>query len=107
MAARVSDTIKKLSGDAGDLRARVLEDLDRPSLWAMQTPQVFRLSEIRAAYEKIASAGAGVTDDVAAANAAGIGVSIVENFYPNPKITLPEDIARIEFIISRGAAKNS
>lgn len=107
LAARVSDTIKKLSGDAGDLCARILEDLDRPSLWAMQTPQVFRLPEIRAAYEKIASAGADVTDDVAAANAAGIGVSIVENFSPNPKITLPEDIARIEFIISRGAAKNS
>lgn len=107
LAARVSDTIKKLSGDMGDLRARILEDLDRPSLWAMQTPQVFRLSEIRAAYEKIAACGGDVTDDVAAANAAGIGVSIVENFSPNPKITLPEDIARIEFMLSRGAAKIS
>lgn len=42
-----------------------------------------------------------VTDDTAAANAFGIGVTIVENIYPNPKITVPEDIARVEFMLGR------
>ncbi len=104
LAARVTDTIKRLPGGGG-LRARIFEDLDRPSLWAMQTPQVFGFSQILAAYEKIAADGADVTDDVAAANAFGIGVTIVENLFPNPKITLPEDIAKIEFLLSRSAAK--
>lgn len=101
LAARVSDTIKKIPSDIKNLRARIFEDLERPSLWAMQTPQVFRLAQIRSAYKKVRESGAAVTDDVAAANADGIGVSIVENISPNPKITVPEDIARIEFLLSR------
>ena len=42
-----------------------------------------------------------VNGTTAAANAFGIGVTIVENIYPNPKITVPEDIARAEFILGR------
>lgn len=101
LAAKVSDTIKKVPSDKTNLRARVLEDLDRPSLWAMQTPQVFVLPQIRESYEKICAQNIAITDDVAAANAFGIGVTIVENIFPNPKITVPEDIARIEFLLAR------
>ena len=105
LAARVTDTIKKVPNDTFSLRSRMLEDLDRPSLWAMQTPQVFHIGQIRAAYEKVLGLGMKVTDDTAAANAFGIGVTIVENIYPNPKITVPEDIARVEFMLGRAANK--
>ncbi len=37
-------------------------------------------------------------DDVAAAASIGVKTTIVENLSPNPKITVPEDIAFIEFL---------
>lgn len=100
LASKVVDTIKRIPSQKENLSARLLEDLDRSTLWAMQTPQVFKINAIHQAYEKIVAEEIFITDDVAAANYAGIGVSIVENLTPNPKITVPSDIAYIEFLTS-------
>ncbi len=102
LASRVVDTIKRLDSDPQNLRSRRLCDLERPLLWAMQTPQAFRRSLILDCYEKVRAGGLKITDDAAAASAAGLGVSIVENFTPNPKITLPEDLAIVEFLNKKG-----
>ncbi len=98
LASRVSDTIKRLPDSCKSARNCVLEDLDRGRLWAMQTPQVFVCSRIKAAYERVREGAIAVTDDVAAYAISGGKVTVVENGTPNIKITNPEDIALIQFI---------
>lgn len=102
LAARVVDTIKRIPANKRDTRLCKLADMDRKRLWAMQTPQVFGLWDILRAYEKIKASGGRITDDVAAATACGIRVSIVENFSSNMKITVPDDIALAQYLITKG-----
>lgn len=98
LAAKVVDTIKKVDSDPQNKKRRRLEDLERPLLWAMQTPQVFRREIILDCYKKVRESGAKITDDVAAASAQGHAITIVENIHPNTKITSPEDLAIVEFL---------
>ncbi len=100
LAHRVVDTIKKV--DAPNiLENKHLEDLDRNTLWAMETPQVFRRALIAECYAHVRAQNARVTDDTAALAREGHPVTIVENIFPNPKITLPEDIDYIEWLLAR------
>jgi len=103
LASRVSDTIKRVAKNKKDLSKCKLDDLERKRLWAMQTPQVFICGEIEKAYKHIKKNKIAITDDVAAATVMGGKVSIVENLSANVKITVPEDIAFIEFLKSKGA----
>ena len=103
LACRVSDTIKRVTKNKKDLSKCKLDDLDRKRLWAMQTPQVFVCGEIEKAYKYIKKNKIAITDDVAAFTVMGGKVSIVENLSANVKITVPEDIAFIEFLKSKGA----
>ena len=102
LASRVSDTIKRVAKNKKDLSKCKLDDLDRKRLWAMQTPQVFVCADIEKAYKHIKKNKIAITDDVAAATVMGGKVTIVENFSANVKITVPEDIAFIEFLKSKG-----
>ena len=54
-----------------------------------------------AAYEKVRKNKVRVTDDVAAYVMDGAKISFVENLRPNPKITVPEDIAYVEFLLNK------
>ena len=102
LASRVVDTIKRIPASKKIENVK-LDDLDRSRLWAMQTPQVFKTSEILLAYKFVKKNKLKITDDVAAYTAYGKKVSIVENINPNPKITVPQDIAYIEFLETRKA----
>jgi 2-C-methyl-D-erythritol 4-phosphate cytidylyltransferase len=99
LAHRVKDTIKRIPENATASAPARLEDLDRASLWAMETPQVFQHTLILDAYRRVARERARITDDVAAAVRAGHSVALVENLLPNPKITEPHDLALVEFLI--------
>jgi len=44
-----------------------------------------------------------ITDDVAAVELVGHPVALLENVHPNPKLTLPSDLALIEFLLAPGA----
>ncbi len=98
LASRVSDTIKRVAKNKKTLSKCKLDDLERSRLWAMQTPQVFNCASIEKAYKYIKKHKIAITDDVAAATMAGIRTTIVENLSANVKITVPEDIAFIEFL---------
>jgi 2-C-methyl-D-erythritol 4-phosphate cytidylyltransferase len=93
-ARRVTETLKRANPDG-----QVLESIDREGVWVMETPQVFRLSLLRAAYAEIIDSGASVTDEVSAVERAGCAVWLVENFTPNPKITLPGDLETAERLL--------
>jgi len=93
-AQRVTDTIKE-SGD-GHLIERTL---DRSRLWAVQTPQTFRVEIIRRALAEVRRRGLLVTDDTAACELIGQPVQLVPSPLPNPKVTCPEDLPCVEALL--------
>lgn len=100
LAHRCKNTIKRVPVGAEPGIACETEDLDRARLWEMETPQVFPLKKIFAAYQKIKDENLSVTDDVAAAAYHGLKVAVVENFSPNPKLTVPEDLIFCEALLA-------
>ncbi|MFQ5709082.1 MAG: 2-C-methyl-D-erythritol 4-phosphate cytidylyltransferase [bacterium] len=66
--------------------------LIRESLWSVQTPQVFKLDVITAAYQQAYREGFYGTDDSALVERAGYPVKIVMGDYNNLKITTALDL---------------
>jgi 2-C-methyl-D-erythritol 4-phosphate cytidylyltransferase len=97
-AQPVTDTIK-FSEDG----RHVSRHLDRAQLWAVQTPQTFRVEVIRRALQAVREGGLSVTDDTAACEVIGQRVRLVCVPGPNPKVTVPTDIAFVEMLLSGGA----
>jgi 2-C-methyl-D-erythritol 2,4-cyclodiphosphate synthase len=64
----------------------------------METPQAFPRDLIERAHARLQ---AGVTDDLAAVEALGEPVALVESMTPNPKLTRPADLALLESILAR------
>jgi 2-C-methyl-D-erythritol 4-phosphate cytidylyltransferase len=95
-AQRVTDTVKE--SDGGTMVAR---HLDRARLWAVQTPQAFRLDIIRRALGTARERGLVVTDDTAACELIGQPVRLVESLAPNPKLTTPADLPFVELCLTR------
>jgi 2-C-methyl-D-erythritol 4-phosphate cytidylyltransferase len=93
-AQPVSDTIK-----ASDDGAFVARHLDRSRLWAVQTPQTFRVGIIRRALQAVRERGAQVTDDTAACELIGQPVKLVNVPGPNPKVTVPGDVPYVEMLL--------
>ncbi len=75
------------------------ETLDRSRLWAAQTPQVFRIRLLREALEKADADKTEVTDDAQAVERIGGAVRLVAAEYPNPKITVPEDLRTVGLLL--------
>jgi 2-C-methyl-D-erythritol 4-phosphate cytidylyltransferase len=87
-AVPVKDTIKEVDGD--ELVTRTLE---RSLLWAVQTPQVFRVDILKKAYMAL---NCEFTDDAAIVERAGYKVKLYPGDYSNIKITTPEDLILAE-----------
>jgi 2-C-methyl-D-erythritol 4-phosphate cytidylyltransferase len=96
LAVPVKDTIKQ-----ADEQGWVAATLDRRSLWAIQTPQAFRRTDLLAAHERAAEEGFVGTDDAMLVERLGIPVKLVEGAYDNIKITTPEDLDYAAFIRGR------
>jgi len=79
----VADTIKVVAADSS-----VVSTPDRSTLVAVQTPQVFRASLLRAAHAQ----GAEGTDDAALIERIGGRVVVVAGEVRNRKITEPDDL---------------
>ena len=92
-AVPVKDTVKQAEGGL------VAATLDRSGLYAVQTPQVFEASLIKAALHKALEDGAELTDDCAAVERLGIGVALTQGDYTNIKLTTPEDMAVAEALL--------
>lgn len=93
-AQRVTDTIKESDGGT-----RVARHIDRSRLWAVQTPQAFRVEVIRRALAAVRERGLLVTDDTAACELIGQPVALVEGKEPNPKATSPADLPYLELLL--------
>jgi 2-C-methyl-D-erythritol 4-phosphate cytidylyltransferase len=96
-AQRVTDTIKE-----SDDGKTVSKTPDRSRLWAVQTPQVFKVEVIRRALSLLREKKLQVTDDTAACELIGQAVSLIADSSPNPKVTVPADLAYIELLLKPG-----
>jgi len=95
-AQRVTDTIKE-SLDASLISGHP----DRARLWAVQTPQTFRVEVIRRALAAVRERGLLVTDDTAACELIGQPVRLIESTTPNPKATSPADLPYLELLLKQ------
>ena len=91
-AIPVKDTIKRAESGL------VLETPDRSTLFAVQTPQVFRTEEIRSVLRCAIAQGLPLTDDCSAMEAAGRPVRLTPGDVENLKITTPVDLRIAEAI---------
>ena len=96
-AQPVTDTLKE-SAD-GRLIQRTL---DRSKIWAVQTPQAFRVEVIRRALEEARRRRLVFTDDTAACELIGQPVRLVSSIAPNPKVTVPGDLPFVEMLLRTG-----
>ena len=72
---------------------------DRACLFAVQTPQVFESSLIKAALQKALDDGLELTDDCAAVERLGMKVALTRGDERNIKLTTPEDLAVAQAIL--------
>lgn len=93
-AVAVKDTVKSVREDGA-----VEETLERARLKAVQTPQVFEASLLKAALQSALEAEAPVTDDASAVERLGKVVFLVEGEEENLKITTPMDLILAEAVI--------
>lgn len=96
-AVPVKDTVKAVRQDG-----TVEQTLARETLRAVQTPQVFEASLLKAALQAALESGAPVTDDCAAVERLGKVVFLVDGEETNLKITTPMDLVLAEAILQAG-----
>lgn len=85
-AIPVTDTVKRAHDGL------VEATLDRDTLFAVQTPQVFDTSLIKAALTQALESGAAITDDCAAVERLGMTVALTPGDRTNLKLTTPADL---------------
>ena len=90
-AQPVSDTLKR--GEAG----AIAETVPRAALFRAQTPQGFRFPALLAAHR---AATGEATDDAQLLEWAGQAVALVPGHETNVKITFPEDLSRMEALMT-------
>ena len=95
LAQPLTDTLKQEEG------GRVQGTLPRRGKWLAQTPQMFRLGELRRALEQ---AGADVTDEASAIEALGLRPMLVAGSAQNFKVTWPEDFALAAAVLGSRSA---
>jgi 2-C-methyl-D-erythritol 4-phosphate cytidylyltransferase len=94
-AAPVTDTIKR-----ADAQLVVRETLDRSSLWAVQTPQVFRRAALERALAVPSEELARATDDAALVERDGGRIILVSSDPHNIKVTTPLDLRVAELLLA-------
>ena len=92
-AVPIKDTIKVAGEDK-----IVRRTLSRQDLWAVQTPQVFRIDIISKAYRQ---ASEDVTDDASLVEKLGYKVTLYMGSYDNIKVTTPEDLVLAEALLHK------
>lgn len=95
----VAETLKQVLG------GRVSATVDRTGLAAAQTPQGIRRDVLERAWAEWPPAGGATwTDEAALLEACRIAVHVVPGESTNLKVTLPDDLARVEAaLVARGA----
>ena len=92
LAQPQTDTLKRV-----DASLAVRETVDREGLWRAQTPQMFRLHELREALRQALNDGRAITDEASAMESEGFPVQLIEGPVCNLKVTFPADLALADY----------
>lgn len=97
LAMPAADTVKMAMPPSGTCApmAQVQSTLARASIWLAQTPQMFRVGELKQALSGAIEAGVDVTDEASAMEWMGCQPLLVPGSPRNLKVTWPEDFARV------------
>ena len=87
VGSKMTDTVKRV-----EKGSTVTETVDRNKLWAVQTPQTFRIDLLRDALNRAQAESVTVTDEAQAVELMGESVHLVPTGAPNIKITTPDDL---------------
>lgn len=90
----VVDTLKKVHGQ------NIAQTVNRESLWHAQTPQMFRLQSLLRAIEFVQANALIITDESQAFEQMGLPVAMVASRFANPKLTHPNQLPYIQFLLS-------
>ncbi|WP_322925126.1 2-C-methyl-D-erythritol 4-phosphate cytidylyltransferase [Paenibacillus campi] len=101
LAVPVKDTIKQV-----DANLHIAGTPDRSTLWAIQTPQTFRYTELLTAHEQADISGFRGTDDAMLIERLGIPITVVEGSYTNIKLTTPDDLDYAAYLLARKGENN-
>jgi len=94
-ACPVTDSLKQVGPDR-----MIQKSVSREALWAVQTPQGFKMSALFAAYQKASHDGFYGTDEAALVTHFGRPVCCVEGEIDNIKITTPADLMFAERLLA-------
>lgn len=92
VGVKSKDTLKK-----ADKNGFIEKTVDREYIYNIQTPQVFKTSEIKRMH--LLAEDSSFTDDCALAESFGTRIKIVDGSYDNIKITTPDDLDVAEKIL--------
>lgn len=95
VAVPVKDTIKKVQDRT------VVETMERSSLWAIQTPQAFRVPVLYKAHQVAEDDQFLGTDDASLLERIGEQVVIIKGDYDNIKLTTQEDLYFADAILQK------
>ncbi|HHL40338.1 MAG TPA: 2-C-methyl-D-erythritol 4-phosphate cytidylyltransferase [Deltaproteobacteria bacterium] len=93
-AVPVKDTVKEVRDGV------VVRTIPREDLWAVQTPQAFRLDLLNRAHSEAAAGRVKGTDDAMLVERLGAQVRIVDGDYDNIKVTTACDFAVAEALLA-------
>lgn len=96
----ITDTVKR-----ADEGGQVLETLNRQALFAMQTPQGFKVELLREAHRVAREADYHATDDAALLEYAGLPVYLCQGDPENIKLTTPMDQPLAELLLQQRAER--
>ncbi len=92
----VKETLKEAAADC-----IVISTVNREKFWAVQTPQAFFFRVIKKAYDTAYTESFYATDDAALVEKIGCRVKIIPGSAYNIKVTTPEDMEMLEWILGR------
>lgn len=74
----------------------IVENVNRKEIFRIQTPQIFRLAQMRKAIENAIRNNIDATDDASLIRELGEKINLVEGSESNVKVTKPEDLEILE-----------
>ena len=89
----IKDSVKRIEN------GKIIADVPRADIAAVQTPQCFERALILKALEQAVRDQLPITDDCSAVEALGVDCAATDGSYRNLKITTPEDIAIAEALL--------
>ena len=98
LAVPIADTVKR-----GDEYRRATSTVPRADLWQAQTPQMFRAGTLRNALQD--SKLDEITDEASAIEAAGMRPKLVMGERSNIKVTYPDDLPLVEWLLARRSGR--